>query len=512
VTDREQASSQLALAVDNLTKAFPGQLALDRVSFDVRRGETHALVGQNGSGKSTLIKVLSGYHSADAGRVVVAGQQLRVGSPTAAVAAGLRFVHQDLALVPTLNTVDNLALGRGYRRGWAGSIAWRQELSRAQSILADLGHSFNVRVPVARLNAAERTGIAIARALQDYGSEPSVLFLDEPTASLPAAEVQSLYRVIDTVKRRGVAVVYVSHHFNEVFDVCDRVTVLRDGRVIHTVATGDIDEDGLIELTVGRPLQVAPVDSGSRQRSRVTLRVSELRGKSVDGISFEVHAGEVLGIAGVTGSGRDEVASLIFGASRRGGRVEVSGQPVAPNRPDLSLSQGMVLVPSDRHANAALLDLSLRENVTLGHLAPYARIFGVDRRKETADVARWLRRLRVSPPRPELSLGALSGGNQQKVVLARALRRGPSVMILDEPTQGVDVGAKAAIEAIIRASVSDGNSAVIAATESEDLVRLCDRIMVLVKGRVHAVCDGRATDADTLTELTLGRSERTVAA
>jgi ribose transport system ATP-binding protein len=248
--------SHPALSIRHLSKTFPGQRALVDVDFELRPGEVHALVGQNGSGKSTLIKILSGYHAPDPGAVVeIAGRPFELGGSDATLAAGLRFVHQDLALVPALNALDNLALGRGYVRGAAGTISWRREARAARQLLRELGFDFNLRTPVAKLDASERTGIAIARALQGWEGQAHALFLDEPTAALPAGEVRRLFEVIEMVKQRGVAVGYVSHHFNEVFEICDRVTVLRDGRVVATRPVAELDEPQLIELTVGRAIQ-----------------------------------------------------------------------------------------------------------------------------------------------------------------------------------------------------------------------------------------------------------------
>ena len=343
-------------------------------------------------------------------------------------------------------------------------------------------------------------------ALQEYGSEPHVLFLDEPTASLPAAEVSQLYDVVRAVQRRGVAVVYISHHFNEVFDIADRVTVLRDARIVGTYATSALDEDKLIELTLGRELRMHDVRETERRPNReVVLSVRGLWGNVLRGIDFDVHASEVVGVAGVTGSGREEIAPLVFGALPRVGDVTLDGIALPSARPDIALRRGMALVPANRHANAALADMSLRENTTLGWLKPYARATGLNLRRERRDVGEWLERLSVKPAFPDVLLATLSGGNQQKVMLARALRREPRVIVLDEPTQGVDVGAKAAIHSIVDRTAAAGAGVLVVATESEDLVRLCDRILVVAGGRILAELDGRSVTADEVTELTLAR-------
>jgi ribose transport system ATP-binding protein len=495
-----------ALRIENLSKTFPGQQALHEVDFDLMPGEVHALVGQNGSGKSTLVKVLAGFHDADPGvRITVGGEPLELGNADATLAAGVRFVHQDLALVPTLSALDNLALGRGYHRGTAGTISWRREARAARELLGELGYSFNLRVPVARLAAAERTGIAIARALQGWEGGAKVLFLDEPTATLPAGDAQRLFEVVKMVKNRGVAVGYVSHHFGEVFALCDRVTVLRDGKKIATRNVAELDEPALVELTVGRAIQrMDRRETEAPVREDVVVSVQGLSGRVLSGIDFSIHAGEIIGFAGVTGSGREEVAELLLGGVPRQGTVTVDGKTIPPFRPAAAMRAGMSLVPANRLAQGILADMTLRENMTLGSLARHIGPTGLSKRGERKSVSEWLSRLDVQPPRSEARIARLSGGNQQKVVLARALRREPRLLLLDEPTQGVDVGAKASIHKIVDEVAESGACVVVSSTESEELIRLCHRIVVLAEGRVRKVLDASRTNADELTELVLG--------
>jgi ribose transport system ATP-binding protein len=469
----------LALRIENLSKTFPGQRALDSVDFELRPGEVHALIGQNGSGKSTLIKVLAGFHAADPGATIeVAGKPLVLGSAEATLEAGVRFVHQDLALIPASDTLDNLALGRGYHTSVAGTISWRKEARAARELLHELGYSFDFRVPVSHLAAAERTGIAIARALQGWEGGAHVLFLDEPTATLPAGEAERLFEVVRMVKDRGVAVGYVSHHFSEVFALCDRVTVLRDGRKIGTRNVSEIDEPALIELTVGRAIQrldrreheIAPRDD-------VVLNVEGLTGRVLAGIDF---------------------------SARRGGNVILDGEPVPPGKPATAMTRGMSLVPANRLANGILPDMTLRENMTLGSLSRYISVAGLHPKAEREDVREWLTKLDVKPPRSEARIVRLSGGNQQKVVIARALKCEPRLLLLDEPTQGVDVGAKASIHKIVDEVAESGACVLVSSSESEELIRLCHRIVVLAGGQIRTVLDASKTHADELTELVLG--------
>ncbi len=475
-------------------------------------GEVHALIGQNGSGKSTLIKVLAGFHEADPGAIIeVDGEPLELGSAEATLEAGVRFVHQDLALSRpwTHSTISPWAAGTTPRPR-ARSPGARRRATRA-SYSAELGYSFDLRKPVSHLAAAERTGIAIARALQGWEGGARVLFLDEPTATLPAGEAERLFEVVRMVKSRGVAVGYVSHHFSEVFALCDRVTVLRDGRKIGTRTVSEIDEPALIELTVGRAIQrLDRREHDTAPRKDVVLNVEGLTGRVLTGIDFAIHAGEIVGFAGVTGSGREEVAELIFGSAKRGGEVTLDGESVPPDQPATAVSRGMSLVPANRLANGILPDMTLRENMTLGSLSRYITVAGLHPNAEREDVREWLGKLEVQPPRPESRIARLSGGNQQKVVIARALKCDPRVLLLDEPTQGVDVGAKASIHKIVDEVAESGACVLVSSSESEELIRLCHRIVVLANGHIRTVLEASKTHADELTELVLGTA--TVAA
>ena len=495
------------LQIENLSKTFPGQRALKSVDFDLRPGEVHALIGQNGSGKSTLIKVLAGYHQPDDGATAtLADEPFTLGDSQSAFAAGLRFVHQDLGLVPALGALDNLALGRGYHKGRTGTISWRAEAEAGRRTLAQLGYTFDLKTPVSRLTASERTGIAIARALEDWSGNAKVLVLDEPTASLPAAEADRLFEVVRTVRDSGVAIIYVSHRFAEVFAIADRITVLRDGARVATRQAADLDENGLIELTIGRALtalNAAHAIEHEMDHGDAVLSIRGVQGKVIEHLDVDVHAGEIVGIAGVTGSGREEVADLVFGATPRGGEVVVEGRKVPAMRPDLCVRRGMALVPAERLSKAALRDMTLRENITIGNLKPFYGMSGLRKNAERDETLTWLEKLDVVPRDPEARLINLSGGNQQKVMLARALRLDPRVLVLDEPTQGVDVGAKAAIHAIVEEAAKAGAGVLIMSTESEELLGLCDRILVLVNG--HELRSYAASDltADELTEITM---------
>jgi len=498
-TDR-MSGRRPALEIRGLSKAFGHTRVLNGVSLDVRAGEIHALVGENGSGKSTLIKILAGFHSPDGGHVVVGEDELSFDGARAADRLGIRFVHQDLGLVGDLDVVDNLALGVGYRQGLAGRIRWGAERRAATEVLRSLGYDLAVRTPVASLTISERTAVAVARAFSERRELLRVLVLDEPTANLPEPEVERLFDLLRRVRDGGVAIVFVSHHFNEVFGLADRVSVLRDGSLVATRDVADVTEDGLIEMMIGRRLEVvkATHHSAAGEFRQPVLTVSGLRGAVVTDVELDVAAGEIVGVAGITGSGREELARLVAGDAPRQGVVAVSGRALAAERPDLALRSGMAYVPAERAANGLLHEHSVRENLTISRLGDFVRAGRVSRRREAAETERLLEEYDVRPRRSSVEITTLSGGNQQKVVMARAIRTQPDVLVLDEPTQGVDVGAQAQLHAIIRDQAARGAAVLVCSSVSEELAEIADRVVVLTGGRVTRELDA-PLDPDEIT-------------
>jgi ribose transport system ATP-binding protein len=497
-----------ALEIRGLSKTFPGQRALTDVDLELAPGEIRALVGQNGCGKSTLIKVLAGFHEPDPGAEVrVDGNPLALGTAGAGDHAGLRFVHQDLGLVPELDACDNLAMGHGYERNRMGLISWRKEQRLARETLRDLGYGFDVRQPTSHLVVSQRTAIALARALSPRATPPRILVLDEPTANLPAAEIARLFQVVRAVRDRGVAVLFVSHHLDEVFRLCDTVTVLRDGRHIVTRAVEGLDEDGLIALMIGRQLEqfLVPTEAAAHAGEPV-LRVGGLATDVLAGVDLDVRPGEIVGIAGITGSGREEIALALFGGIPRTGTVTVGGRSVAANRPDRAVEARMALVPAERHANAAFLESTLRENVSIVSPGDFLLRGLLSRSREVSEVTSWLQKLKVRPPHPERHLSTLSGGNQQKVMLARWMRQKPTVLVLDEPTQGVDVGAKADIHLLVEEAATLGAAVVLVSTDHSELTRLAERVLVLRNGRIADELRRPHIDPDRITAATIGQS------
>jgi ribose transport system ATP-binding protein len=481
------------LRLTNLSKTFRGQRALIEVDLELRSGEVCALVGQNGSGKSTLIKLLAGYHTPDVGAALeFAGQQVSLGELNAPWRRHLRFIHQDLGLVPTLNTLDNLGLGTGYETGRGGRIRWRTAERRARELLAEFGLEIDIRRPVGSLTTVEQTLIAVVRALADWHDAAGVLVLDEPTANLTRPEVERLFTALRRVSRDGAAILFVSHRLEETFEIADRVVVLRDGRVVSDCATAQLDEHGLLTQIIGRSPEslypeLPPIGS------EVVLDVAGLSGDRARSVDFRLHAGEILGVAGLSGSGREEIADLIFdGGSARGGKITVAGQPLTGIGPRRSIAAGIAFVPADRASRSVIPTFSVSANVTLPLLSSFWRAGHIDRRRERAEVARWIERLELRPPNPDAPLAALSGGNQQKALIAKWLRTEPRVLLVDEPTQGVDVGAKAAIHGLLVETAARGAGVVLCSSEEEDLAKLCDRVLVLRNGSVVAELAGPA--------------------
>ncbi|MEV5409679.1 sugar ABC transporter ATP-binding protein [Thermopolyspora sp. NPDC052614] len=501
-----------ALELRRVTKSFNGRVVLDLDGLEIHRGEIHALLGQNGSGKSTLIKILSGYHEADPDpgmRIRVSGAELTPTAHDRTRDPGLRFVHQDLGLIPSMSVLDNIYLGgRPYpTRGF--TVRTRLARGNVREALARVGlTSLKPDTPVADLSPAERTRVAIARALATDGGTPSVLVLDEPTATLPARETDRLLATLTDVAETGVAILYVTHHLDEVFRIATNVTILRDGRMVASGPTSEFTRPAIVHHLVGTELEAvhrsAPVahPENPSKPAEPRLVVEELVGDFIDGMSFSVAPGEVVGFYGVTGSGRDSVLGSIFGARvRRGGVVRVTGEELPPLRPDLAIQRGLGFVPADRKALGCFLGLSARENVTMPALKSFWRRGRIDLAAEECEANTWLDRLGVRPAdASHLPLTTFSGGNQQKIVLAKWLRTHPLVLLLDEPTQGVDIGAKAAIHRAILKAVAEGLAVVIASSDDEEMAALCSRVHLVQRGRIVSTLVGAE-----ISEAELGR-------
>lgn len=485
--------------IESLSKTFPGQVALDGVSMRVEHGQVHALVGQNGSGKSTLIKILAGYHQPDPGACVrLNGEDVDIGALTAAQRSHLHVMHQDLGLVPTLSILENLALGRGYQTGWSGRINWGREAARVGGLLEEFEVRANARTPVRQLSSAEQSVVALVRALQDWRQgEWGVLVLDEPTAALPRTEVDRLFAAVRRVAGWGHGVIFVSHRLDEVFELADHVTVLRDAKVVDSVPIGGLDQGRLIELIVGRPvndLYTPPPEP----KAELALESRSLAGDDLVGFDLTVRRGEVVGVAGLVGSGRDELAHLLIGAKRPpAGTVTVAGRQV--HSPRQAIRYGMALVPADRKGEGCIPAHSVRENISLSRLSPFGK-WWMSRSTERSEVQRWIEAVDIRPPDQERPMVTLSGGNQQKAVLARWMRTAPTVLVLDEPTQGVDVGAKASIYELLAGAAAGGTAIVMCSSDADELANVCDRVIVLRNGKLVTELSGVSLTSERIVQ------------
>ena len=482
------------LRMRGIVKRFPGVRALDGVDLDVSAGEVHCLLGQNGAGKSTLIKVLCGVHQADAGELEWSGRPVRPGNPMAAMRIGLAAIYQELDLVDGLNVAENIFLG--HEPATAGFSRRTRMHAEAAALLTRLGHDeISTRTEVGRLSAAGKQIVSIARALSH---DVRLLVMDEPSAVLDAQEVRRLFRVVSELTDQGVAIIYISHRMEEIRAIGDRVTVLKDGRTVAAgLPAGTTPTGELTRKMTGRPLEHAFGETrrGS-SNTRVALRV---RGLGVPGlfsdIDFQVRAGEVYGIAGLVGSGRSEILETIFGARRpdRGG-IEVAGQPIRPNSVRAAVAAGVGLCPEERKSQALLADEPVATNISLATLTRFARSGFLDRTSERRAAQKVADRIELRPPDIHRRVQTLSGGNQQKVVLARWLLRDCRVLLLDEPTRGVDVGARTEIYRLIRQLADDGVAVVLVSSELPEVLGLADRVLVVADGR--AVHEDAAADLD----------------
>ena len=479
-----------SLVIRGLSKTFGVKTVLDSFTLELMPGEIHFLLGQNGSGKSTLIKILSGYHEPDpGGQVLVGGSELKFGSPVSSHQLGCRFVHQDLGLVETSSVLDNLFIGGGFPTR-AATIRRRAARKAARAGLDRVGLDIDPDALVSTLGAAERTGVAVARALMsEDGAPPHVLVLDEPTATLPVHEAERLRATVRVTAASGVSIIYITHHLDEVTGFADRVTVLRDGAVIDTWPVARLDRRRLVHQLIGSELEAVQRLESPHTDTRTqppVLTVEGLSAGPLDGFGFQAFAGEVTGLCGLTGSGRETALAVIFGAQPRdAGTISVVGQVLPPSRTDLAIGAGIGYLPPDRRTSGGVMDMTARENLTLVDLRPFWNKIKLSRKGETAETKRWFEDLDV---RPRDGIGApfstFSGGNQQKVLFGKWLREKPKLLLLDEPTQGVDVGAKAELHRHLLATAAAGTAVVLSSTDVEELVTLCSRVLVMREGRV----------------------------
>ncbi len=471
-----------ALSVSGITKRFPGTVALDNVDFHITAGEVHGLVGENGAGKSTLVNIINGSLQPDGGRIFVNGREARIPSPHVAHALGISMVHQELKLFPNLTVAENVLFGRQAQN--RGFVNWSRMQERAEAVIRRLAVSFGPRSVVGLLGTAQQQQVEIAKAL---AQNCRILILDEPTASLTRDETGVLFSVIRSLVKDGISVIYISHRLEEVFTICDRVTVLRDGRKIDTLTVRETAQDEVVRLMIGESKTRAERTEAAPGAAReVVLSVDGLsiKGKLTD-VSFRLHRGEILGLAGLVGSGRTELLQALAGAARiDGGRVSVHGRDVSPRSPRDSIDSGIALMPEDRKKQGLVLGMSVKHNIAFASLKKFFRL-GFLKPVYEESVARGLiDELAIKVDSPGKQVVLLSGGNQQKVVFAKWLFANADILLLDEPTRGIDVGAKEEVFKVIQRLAAEGKSVIFVSSELDEVIRLSDRVLVLHDKRI----------------------------
>ena len=508
-----------ALSVRRLSKRFGASLVLDDVALDVMPGEVHGLLGQNGSGKSTLIKILAGFHDPEPGaELTMYGQAAALPMPLGgARQLGIAFVHQHLALVPSLSVLENLRLG-AIAAEWRWHINWRREAEMARATFDRFGLAIDPLARVADLPQVSRALIAIVRAFEDVRAFAKnglgLLILDEPTPFLPKAGVEKLFALVRGIAAQGVGVIFVSHDIDEIQEITDRATVLRDGKLAGTVASRGTDHTTFIELIVGRRVQLYHTEKPSFESRLVVAAATGVSGPMVDDVSFVMREGEIVGLTGLIGSGFDAVPSYLYGSRRAAaGQLTIGGRTLELRslRPEEAIATRIAYLPADRLGAGGVGSLSVAENISLPVLSGFRKWFGIDWR-DVAQRSRELgRRYEIRPNQPDLLLSALSGGNAQKVLIAKWLQTAPRLLLLDEPTQGVDVGARQHLFSALAAAAETGASILVASTDAEQLAQLCHRVLIFSHGKIVTELVGTDISKERITEECLRSSALTTA-
>jgi ribose transport system ATP-binding protein len=502
-------SSLAAVELRGVTKRFGEQRALDGVDLTVDAGSVHGLLGENGCGKSTLIKVLAGFYQSDEGTLTVRGKNVPLPLTTAGSAAvGFQFVHQDLGLIPSLTVAENLLLGRLARGTTGALISDRGLRRRTRTALAKYSLPLDPAMPVAELRPVERALLAIVRAVEAMqtadGDGAGLLVLDEPTVFLPRADVEQVFALVRRLAADGHSVLLVSHDLDEVLEVTDDVTVLRDGKLIGTASTASLSRERLVEMIVGRAVDFGERDATVPAGAPIALAVRGLAGGTLHGLDLDVRAGEIVGVTGLAGSGFDEVPYLVAGArSATAGSLALAGSATVDAgsmSPRRARSSGIGLLPADRRNTAGVATLDVVDNVTMLTLGNYRSWRGLDRGAMRRDTATMMKAFDVRPRDPGHDFGTLSGGNQQKALLAKWLTMSPSVLLIDEPTQGVDIGARRQIFDDLRRAAAEGAAVLVTSTDHEQLAALCDRVVVLQRGRVRSELRGAELTKSSISE------------
>ncbi|HHT79157.1 MAG TPA: sugar ABC transporter ATP-binding protein [Actinobacteria bacterium] len=466
--------------MEKITKQFPGVLALDNVSIDLKKGEVLGILGENGAGKSTLIKILAGNYIKDDGEIFIDGQKFEINNPGEAMASGIRVIYQELNTLNNLTVAENIFIGEQLVKTGLKIVDWKSMVKKSKIILESLNVDLNPKAVMEDLSVSEKQVVEIAKALS---KEAKILVMDEPTAALSEDDTKSLFRIIGTLKEKGVSIIYISHRLKEIFEITDRVTVLRDGKKVKTLVTGETNANELVSLMVGRDIK----EMYPKREVPITEVVMEVKGMNAEGlkdISFELRKGEILGIFGLLGSGRTSLVKALFGANPIiSGEIFIKGEKVSMKSPRKARDNKIGLVPLDRKIEGLALALGVKENITLANINELGKSFLINKRIEARKAEKWVNDLNIKTPGIDTEVNSLSGGNQQKVVLARWLESGSEVIILNEPTRGIDVGAKIEIYKLMQDLCEKGAAIIMVSSELPEILSIADRILVMSKGR-----------------------------
>jgi ribose transport system ATP-binding protein len=502
-------TDRTVLHLEGITKRFPGVLALDRVDFDLRKGEVHALVGENGAGKSTLIKIISGAYKKDEGTIIFDGKEMDIHNPRHAQELGIVTVYQELNLIPDLSVAENIFIGRQpLRRGPFRRIDRQRMNGEAYELMKSLEIEIDPRVTVRKLGIAQKQMVEIAKA---FSVKSKVCIFDEPTAALTPNEIEELFTLINRLKAGGVGIIYISHRLEEVFRIGSRITVLRNGQVMDTKDIGEVNTAGLVEMMIGRRIEESRSDK-ERELGGEALRVEGLCGEKFRDVTLWVKKGEIVGIAGLVGSGRTEVLRAIFGADGiRGGSMFLRGKRVRVNTPRQALGRRIALLPEDRKAQGLVGCRSVEENITLASLGDMSAAGILMKRRIMKRVQDFVEKLKIKTPGFKQPVMYLSGGNQQKVIIARWLCAECDVLLFDEPTRGIDVGTKLEVHHLMMNLARQGAALLVVSSEIPELMRICDRIYVMHEGRVAAEFASDTLTSDMILNAAFGGTGAAVA-
>ena len=482
------------LQLQNITKRYPGVVALNDVSIDVIKGEVHALVGENGADKSTLIKSCTGAVVPDSGAIIVNGRKFSSFTPTLSAQNGIGVIYQEFNLVGELSVAENIFLGRAIRKGIV--IDKKAMVRQSVALFQQFDIDIDPNALVSSLTVGYQQLVEIAKALSQNAK---ILIMDEPSAPLTLAEAERLYAMVEKLKSSGVTILYISHRMEEIFRLSDSITVMRDGQKIATVKTSETDLNSLVKLMVGRELKETYPARKNCISKEVLLDVQNLSGNGLSDLSFQIRRGEVLGFAGLIGSGRTQTAELLFGAARQtGGKVFLKGKESKPRSPREAIDSGIALIPEDRKRQGALLELDIRSNTSMAILERLSRFFTVNKKEEKQMAEHYKAALRIKTPTIEQKIKNLSGGNQQKVIIARWLASEADLIIFDEPTRGIDVGAKSEIYALVNSLVENGKAVMMISSEMEEVMGMSDRIVVLCDGKMSGTLDRKDFNQETI--------------